>query len=215
MSRSLEYLFPCFGFVLTVRATPRAGILNLVDLAGSERLKKSASEGQRKTEAVHINSSLTALGKVWVVVSRIIGYIPVEKNISQVRFQAASTTIRLPHLINTVNDCPYPWLYHEPHRSLRTVCASFVSGGGDGTRSQLRVDACSLPGLEADASAAELSGRQQLHGGTRNGTPYCPVRCLMRLMLPIATNSRVRRISEVLLLGPVATGTSSALAGDH
>lgn len=48
------------------RSTSRSGILNLVDLAGSERLKKSASEGQRKTEAVHINSSLTALGKVWM-----------------------------------------------------------------------------------------------------------------------------------------------------
>ena len=40
------------------------GMLNLVDLAGSERLKKSESVGVRLKEALHINSSLTALGKV-------------------------------------------------------------------------------------------------------------------------------------------------------
>jgi hypothetical protein len=42
------------------------GMLNLVDLAGSERLKKSESEGVRLQEALHINSSLSALGKVIV-----------------------------------------------------------------------------------------------------------------------------------------------------
>lgn len=40
------------------------GMLNLVDLAGSERLKKSESIGVRLKEALHINTSLTALGKV-------------------------------------------------------------------------------------------------------------------------------------------------------
>lgn len=38
--------------------------LNFVDLAGSERLAKSKAEGARFQEAVSINSSLTALGKV-------------------------------------------------------------------------------------------------------------------------------------------------------
>ncbi|OQS06835.1 kinesin [Thraustotheca clavata] len=41
-----------------------SGTLNLVDLAGSERLKKSESDGQRLKEALHINSSLSAVGKV-------------------------------------------------------------------------------------------------------------------------------------------------------
>ncbi|EGZ20681.1 hypothetical protein PHYSODRAFT_313255 [Phytophthora sojae] len=40
------------------------GMLNMVDLAGSERLKKSESDGQRLKEALHINSSLSAVGKV-------------------------------------------------------------------------------------------------------------------------------------------------------
>ncbi|EGB06629.1 hypothetical protein AURANDRAFT_28941, partial [Aureococcus anophagefferens] len=42
------------------------GKLHLVDLAGSERLKKSESSGIRMEEALHINKSLTALGKVIV-----------------------------------------------------------------------------------------------------------------------------------------------------
>ena len=44
--------------------TATTGRIHLVDLAGSERLKKSESEGQRLREALHINTSLAALGKV-------------------------------------------------------------------------------------------------------------------------------------------------------
>jgi len=40
------------------------GMLNMVDLAGSERLGRSESQGQRLAEALSINSSLSALGKV-------------------------------------------------------------------------------------------------------------------------------------------------------
>jgi kinesin family protein 3/17 len=42
----------------------RVGKLNLVDLAGSERHKNTGTTGQRFTEGVNINKSLTTLGNV-------------------------------------------------------------------------------------------------------------------------------------------------------
>ena len=55
--------------MFTIRQTnPRTGVcvtstLHLVDLAGSEQLKQSRAEGQRKKEAIEINSSLMVLGR--------------------------------------------------------------------------------------------------------------------------------------------------------
>ncbi|CAE7451027.1 Kif3b [Symbiodinium natans] len=50
------------------KSDPKSGVVgsvvNFVDLAGSERLARSQSEGRRFQEAVIINSSLSALGKV-------------------------------------------------------------------------------------------------------------------------------------------------------
>jgi len=54
------------------------GVLNLVDLAGSERLRKSEAAGQRMREALAINSSLSALGKVVASLdpSKPLAYVP-------------------------------------------------------------------------------------------------------------------------------------------
>lgn len=38
--------------------------MNFVDLAGSEKLRQTGASGERKTEAAHINLSLTTLRKV-------------------------------------------------------------------------------------------------------------------------------------------------------
>ena len=45
------------------------GRMHFIDLAGSERLDRSGSKGIRKMEAVNINKSLTALGKVIISLS--------------------------------------------------------------------------------------------------------------------------------------------------
>lgn len=52
------------------KQAPLVGKLNMIDLAGSERIKKSHSEGQRFKEAVHINTSLSALAKVVLALSQ-------------------------------------------------------------------------------------------------------------------------------------------------
>eukprot|EP01083_Nonionella_stella_P034905 95434_1 len=46
------------------------GRMHYIDLAGSERLDRSGSEGIRKMEAVDVNKSLTALGKVIISLSK-------------------------------------------------------------------------------------------------------------------------------------------------
>lgn len=72
-------------FTMTVVQKDRAtgetvtGMLNLVDLAGSERLTKSESEGQRLREALSINSSLSALGKVRNSTPRDVGALVVDR----------------------------------------------------------------------------------------------------------------------------------------
>lgn len=58
-------------------AACETGMVNFVDLAGSERLARSQSEGKRFQEAVVINTSLSALGKVVLALATAnTGHIP-------------------------------------------------------------------------------------------------------------------------------------------
>ena len=47
-----------------------------VDLAGSERINRSGAEGQRRTEALEINGSLSALGRVIRCLGKGAGHVP-------------------------------------------------------------------------------------------------------------------------------------------
>lgn len=51
-------------------------MLSLVDLAGSERLKESGAEGQRLTETLNINKSLSNLGNVIMALGQKSAHIP-------------------------------------------------------------------------------------------------------------------------------------------
>lgn len=62
----LKIILLSFILSIAIVGSGTCARINLVDLAGSERLKRSESEGMRLKEALHINSSLTALGKVVV-----------------------------------------------------------------------------------------------------------------------------------------------------
>ena len=54
----------------------KIGTLNLVDLAGSEKVSKSGAQGLALEEAIKINSSLTALGKVIQALSSGADHVP-------------------------------------------------------------------------------------------------------------------------------------------
>ena len=58
----LTIMVDCFD--PSTESVVKSGCLNLIDLAGSERLDRSKAEGQRREETKHINSSLSALGRV-------------------------------------------------------------------------------------------------------------------------------------------------------
>ena len=59
-----------------INSSTSYGCLHLIDLAGSERINKSGVQGQRLTEAQHINKSLTALGCVMQALGQKRDYIP-------------------------------------------------------------------------------------------------------------------------------------------
>lgn len=150
-------------------------MLNLVDLAGSERLKKSASEGQRKIEALHINSSLTALGKVRCLYDN--------KNHFPDRLLASLSRrifCRRPMCMAAITAS---FQLPRATTSRLTTTVTTKLEGGNGVGSQLRVDTCPLPRLEADPPTAELPGWQQLYCGARDGAPYCPVRWLKAVLV--------------------------------
>lgn len=59
-----------------INSSTSYGCLHLIDLAGSERINKSGAQGQRLTEAQHINKSLTALGCVMQALAQKRDYVP-------------------------------------------------------------------------------------------------------------------------------------------
>ena len=50
--------------------------LNLVDLAGSERINRSNVDGKRRQESIHINKSLSSLGKIFAALEKRSSHVP-------------------------------------------------------------------------------------------------------------------------------------------
>lgn len=142
-------------------------VLHIVDLAGSERQKRSKAEGGRLKEAVHINSSLLALGNVINALATKKAFVPYRDSVLTRLLSPALGGNARTAMLTCVS--PAEADLDESMNSLRYACrARTITNTLSITRATAKPGSGGAGGISAEREAQLLARISQLEAQASN-----------------------------------------------